>query len=351
MDILTLGKISQVKRDTDKKIADLGEVVSVALTATTDNVDQNIALAVCNLNTALADTEQTLTENMATLDTNLSGDLSTLASNTTTSLTNMTNTVSSCMTCINCDVCTAIDANTGSNYGVEYITQFNYCGGDLAKRTCGQQCTWTVPTGVTKATFELWGAGGAGAGSCGTSCCMTHVGAQGGHYVHSGTRNVNPGWTYSICAGGGRCCLTCCRCGCHGCRTCVSGCNVSMCAMGGHGGCSCGSWINFCDSIPICYLCTKSGGGCFSTSSHQGGMSHGRCCHCEDNRNYPTPAPMMGGGVTQHLHHCWRRCGAQCICGHVPVAHGGKNGMTTYCGYCGNTGAPGGPGVVKITYA
>jgi hypothetical protein len=291
---------------------------------------------------------------MDTLDTNLSGDLSTLTSTTSSSLSDMSTTISNCITCVNCDVCTALDANTGSNYGTEWITQFNYCGGDLAKRTCGSQCTWTVPTGVTKAVFEIWGAGGAGAGSCGRSCCMTYVGAQGGFYNTSGTINVQQGWTYAICAGGGRCCITCCRCGCHGCRSCVNGCNLVMCAMGGYGGCTCGSWRDQCDSTPRCVLCTKSGGGCFYTASHQGRMDKGdSCCHCTMVRNNPTPAPMMGAGVGQALNTCWRRHGCVCVCGHVPVGHGGMSGMTTYCGSgaCCQWGAPGGPGAVKITYS
>jgi len=353
MDILTLGKISQVKRETDKKIADLDQVVTSSLATTTENVDQNIAQAVCNLNTSLTNTETTLTTAMNTLDTNLSSDMTTLSTDTSTNLTNMSNTISNCMTCVNCDVSACFAANAGSKYGVQWLTQFNYCGGDLNRRTCGVSCAWCVPDGVTKAVFELWGAGGAGAGSCSTSCCMNYVGAQGGFYQNSGTVNVQPGWCYGICAGGGRCCLTCCRCGCHGCRSCVSGCNISMCAMGGYGGCSCGSWRNSCDSTARCALCIKSGGGCFATWSHQGGMwgKGDNCCHCNGITNKPTASPMMGEGVSQHLHHCWRRCGAQCWCGFVPVGHGGQSGMSTYCGNCSQTGAPGGPGAVKITYS
>jgi hypothetical protein len=324
------------------------------LTATTENVDQNIALAVCNLNTALSETETTLTENMATLDTNLSNDLTALTSSTSTSLSGMSTTISNCITCVNCDVCTALDANTGSNYGVQYITQLNYCGGELNRRTCGVSCAWYVPDGVTKAVFEIWGAGGAGAGSCGRSCCFNFIGAQGGFYQNSATVNVQAGWCYGLCAGGGRCCQTCCRCGCHGCRSCVSGCGVSMCAMGGHGGCNCGSWRDACDSTPRCVLCTKSGGGCFGTYSFQGGMSQlDACCHCLGKQNTPSAAPMMGGGIQQNVNVCWRRHGCACTCGIVPVAHGGMSGMTTYCGSgaCCQWGAPGGPGVVKITYS
>ena len=69
MDILTLGKISAVKRETDKKIKDLDSVVTTALTATTDLVDTNLTLAVTNLNTALTDTETTLNASMTTLET------------------------------------------------------------------------------------------------------------------------------------------------------------------------------------------------------------------------------------------------------------------------------------------
>ena len=41
-------------------------------------------------------------------------------------------------------------------------------------------CNWTVPTGIVNVTFELWGAGAAGAGGC---CCQfSSQNAGGGSY-------------------------------------------------------------------------------------------------------------------------------------------------------------------------
>ena len=60
-------------------------------------------------------------------------------------------------------------------------------------------CLWTVPTGVARATFEIWGAGGNGHGACSCNRCQIYAGAQGGYYA-TRTINVTPGDTYTVCA-------------------------------------------------------------------------------------------------------------------------------------------------------
>jgi hypothetical protein len=60
--------------------------------------------------------------------------------------------------------------------------------------------TWTVPAGVTCATFELWGAGAAGGARC---CCdCYHQGTPGGPGSHTAvTMPVVPGDVYTLTVG------------------------------------------------------------------------------------------------------------------------------------------------------
>ena len=107
---------------------------------------------------------------------------------------------------------------------------------------CGASCTWTVPAGVTKARFQMWGAGG---GANKPPCCCGHtVFGSTGAYA-SVIVPVEAGWTYTLCAG----CAYCC----YGYTTenhrrwsghCsfVQGCKLcNLCASGGQG--SLGTWM------------------------------------------------------------------------------------------------------------
>ena len=44
-------------------------------------------------------------------------------------------------------------------------------------------CLWTVPVGVKRVTFELWGAGGNGHGACSCNRCHHYRGAGGGFII------------------------------------------------------------------------------------------------------------------------------------------------------------------------
>jgi len=107
---------------------------------------------------------------------------------------------------------------------------------------CGASCTWTVPSGATKARFQIWGAGG---GANKPPCCCGHTpfGSTGAY--SSVIVPVQAGWTYTLCAG----CAYCC----YGYTTenhrrwsghCsfVQGCKLcNLCASGGQG--SLGTWM------------------------------------------------------------------------------------------------------------
>lgn len=107
--------------------------------------------------------------------------------------------------------------------------------------------SWIVPTGVTCATFEVWGAGGGGGAKCCCDCYRQGQSGSPGGYT-SMTIPVTPGDSYTLCigAGGGTSyiggfdtyCHACCAGGFGGVSY-VTGNNiVTLCAAGGGGGCN-----------------------------------------------------------------------------------------------------------------
>jgi len=111
----------------------------------------------------------------------------------------------------------------------------NWCGG-----SGGKSCTWTVPSGVSIAEFQIWGAGGNGTGYA--TCCGFGRNGADGAYLYTKVK-VKPGDQYILCAGGA------CQSGacpgayaCHGCTSFVCRCEGGKCfravACGGSA-CSC----------------------------------------------------------------------------------------------------------------
>ena len=103
--------------------------------------------------------------------------------------------------------------------------------------------TWTVPTGVTCATFEVWGGGGEGSPMCCCTCYGGNPGAGGGYAIK--TIPVSAGTVYTIQVGQGGCGNECWynsnACGCAGQGSYVTGTGLSnLCATGGAGG----TWCN-----------------------------------------------------------------------------------------------------------
>lgn len=129
----------------------------------------------------------------------------------------------------------------GSSASVKhYLTTRAYCGIDTHATSC---TSWTVPSGVTCATFELWGGGGAGAPTC---CCMCYGGeaGSGGAYTMK-TIPVTPGSVYNFVVGCGGCgseqWYQSNACGCSGGTTYITGTGLTnLCAVGGQGG----RWCN-----------------------------------------------------------------------------------------------------------
>jgi hypothetical protein len=242
------------------------------------------------------------------------------------------------------------------NFATTAAKKFNilWVYGAIGLCTTGKCCLWTVPTGVKRATFDAWGAGGNGNGTCVDNRCLHYRGAQGGFY-NSKTIDVTQGWTYTICAGGVFPCTTIDCCGCKGCASYVVGCNLSnFCALGGLGGCYDGNWSLACFSEFSCCIPQVALGGDFGMENHHGGFNGNYLCHCYPMAMCGTSAPFLAGpGPGGCISFCWCRSG-ECNSGPVflsPFGAGGMSGMSTYCGTaCSMTGGTGGSGVVKLTY-
>jgi len=105
--------------------------------------------------------------------------------------------------------------------------------------------TWTVPTGITCATFEIWGAGGGGGATCCCDCYHVGIGGAGGGYSMVAIPTT-PGTAYAICVGAGGMVGTtgtgtlhwCCQGGTGG-TTYITGTGLTnFCAVGGTAGVS-----------------------------------------------------------------------------------------------------------------
>lgn len=239
-----------------------------------------------------------------------------------------------------------IDDNFADTAAKKFNTLWVY--GSLAQCSPGCCCLWTVPAGVKRATFELWGAGGNGNGSCTINRCHHYKGAQGGYY-NTKTITVAAGWTYTLCAGGVYPCLNCECIGCQGCSSYANGCNLSnFCAIGGAPACANADWNVPCFSCWDCCVAPGTWNGDFTMGNHPGAFQGNWLCHCHFVGYCATGAPFMSGqGVGGCLALCWVNCG----CSSVPFANGGQSATTTWC----NTdfpglGGTGGSGVIKVTY-
>ena len=140
---------------------------------------------------------------------------------------------------------------------------------------CGYSCTWYVPSGATKARFQLWGSGGgANKGPC---CCgHTPFGSTGAYA--SVIIPVQTGWCYLLCAGCAYCCYAYTTSGAQrmsGCPSYVQGCHFcEFCADGGQG--SLGTWMAMRGGFCYCriatitndstgaYICNYGGDWCFN---------------------------------------------------------------------------------------
>ena len=227
--------------------------------------------------------------------------------------------------------------------------------GGCVCQACGRCCLFTVPTGVTKLTFEIWSGGGGGAGHTCCNCCSFSIGGAGGNYAIK-TIAVSPGWTYTTCAGGSWPCSKAHTCVAgQGCRSYVTGCNLSnFCVVGGCGGIMCNgdAWgertLNSCANCNICGI-FGADYGIMGTTGRK--LGHGGC-HCRGaDGSFTGTAPLIGKMQHTAATEAWCSCG----CYVNWPAGGGMSGTSSYCNNnakcCAGGAGQGGSGIVKITYA
>lgn len=203
-------------------------------------------------------------------------------------------------------------------------------------------CAWTVPSGVTEATFEIWGGGGAGGQKC---CCYCGAGTGGfGGGYSLKTVAVSSGTTYTLCAGGGGpsryCAVSGVMNGCAGETSFVTGASLSnFCAVGGGGG-------YWCCRIGACVCCGGAAyGGDVNLSGGHGFSGVGQSWPCQ--MSFGGPSPFGGGYSTFHTSNCSYNCFPGC-CGQFPGG-GGTGQMANTCDCCVCNG-PGAAGLVRVTF-
>jgi hypothetical protein len=150
---------------------------------------------------------------------------------------------------------------------------------------CGVSCSWTVPTGVTYARFQIWGAG---AGSHNMCCCGGGMWGGSGAYA-SVILPVTPGNVYTICSGCARVC--------------------TMTEAGPTAGSGCASFVtgpglyNFCaeggEPSPYCWIQRASGN---ATS----GTFDGYCVIMN--------ASTRGSKIGKSTYYGWCMCGGGGLC-------------------------------------
>jgi len=259
------------------------------------------------------------------------------------------------------DVVSSTALSATSAYGVQWI--FNERGfrcrncanaGGCCEQANGKCCLWCVPANITKVTFEIWSGGGGGPGMTCCNCCSFAFGGHGGSYAIK-TIDVQPGWSYTVCAGGSWRCNKSHTCSAGmGCRSYVNGCNLSnFCVMGGCGGYMCNgdAWghRHLTSGCANCNICGFFGADFGMMGSGGFKPGHGTC-HCYRTGGWTGAAPMFGIIQATANSDSWCACG----CYVNWPAGGGEAGTSNYCGNwakcCAGGAGQGGSGVVRITY-
>ena len=234
--------------------------------------------------------------------------------------------------------------------------------------------SWTVPTGAQIIKFEILSGGGPG-GSSGWDYDIGHGGAGGNYNVKTickdagefvstaGTESV-----FMLCSGGTSQCSCCGNCNrnCrHGCSSYVTGPGLSnFCSIGGHGGST--TW----DKQSNCYNCHIGNQQCDLGSYNGGWVSHncneathgGDMCFrgisgshyqqyncCADSSSFSGgpagPFTVSGTAVNKH----WCTGDMACCSAHSAFPGGGGGGHQSGSGStC--WGGFGAGGLVKVTY-
>lgn len=255
----------------------------------------------------------------------------------------------------------SIAPGAGNNYGVQWVynergMRCHSCAnnGNCCEQANGKCCRWVVPDQVAKVTFEIWSGGGGGPGNTCCTCCTHSIGGAGGNYAVKSV-DTKPGCAYTVCAGGSWRCDKAHTCSAGmGCKSYVTGYNLSsFCTYGGCGGWMCNgdAWgpnvhNSQCANCGVCGIF----GADFGIMGTVGGKFGQGYHHCMHKTSFTGQAPFVGkmyaGGTRDAL--------CQCGCYINWPAGGGTSGLSAcysndfLC--CAGGVGQGGSGIVKITF-
>jgi hypothetical protein len=211
---------------------------------------------------------------------------------------------------------------------------------------CSYNTTWTVPSNVSCATFEIWGGGGSGAPNCCCNCSVGHPAAAGGYSLK--TISVTPGDTYTINVGAGGCGNECWwnanACGCPGGVTYVTGTGLSgFCATGGSGGYWCNSGGDGASVAGIGF------GGDVNIRGRQG--RSGVCCSQQCSGSAFGGAAPFGGGWQIGPRGMGGAMALSCASSGLFPGGGGtpRPQLSSWCDCCQGCAGGGADGLVIIT--
>jgi len=226
--------------------------------------------------------------------------------------------------------------------------------GSCCEQANGKCCLWTVPDKVSKVTFEIWSGGGGGAGHTCYNCCSFSIGGAGGNYAIK-TIATAPGCQYTICAGGSWPCAKSHTCSAGmGCRSFVTGHNLSnFCVVGGCGGWMCNgdAWgpRHHTSGCANCNICGSFGADLGIMGTVGAKLGHG-ACHCYRTTSFTGQPPVIGLWQGTSASDAWCSCG----CYVNWPSGGGMSGVSNYCNNwakaCAGGSGQGGSGIVKITF-
>ena len=226
---------------------------------------------------------------------------------------------------------------------------FHVYNSSLGAQSGGCACTWTVPTGITRVSFEMWGAGGDGGGA---RCCESSgPGPTNGSYAIKHVDTV-AGNQFRICAGGT---------GCEGCCcgivpaafpsyiTDITNAGATIgCAPGGLGGCNQATRSNH--GGHICCWGRESSTGLGDIVMSGTGNIGVKSCYCYQHTYMIVAggygADRMTSAICADSHTLW----GGSIMTSCQSGYGGAGTMGRACagGFC--YGQTGGFGIVKVSY-
>jgi hypothetical protein len=214
-----------------------------------------------------------------------------------------------------------------------------FCVWDPVYNRCNSGCSWTVPAGISKVGFQLWGGGGGSSSGC---CCGGHPGGSSGEFI-SVVMDVTPGDVYVLCNGCTNCCfgywggiqIT-------GGSSCITGPGITtLCAQAGCGtlcswSCSFGNATSCRMTVGFVPSNASSKAGTYVSNigwvSQNGGVcryqspaatSSAGACFCNSGYDYCASSCAWGGEIPWIASHCTRSptviaAGRNPTCGWIP---------------------------------